>query len=318
MSGASAGRGISGLVPWFGGKRAMASLIVDQVCWRDGKFWKPGYFAEPFFGSGAVSFAMPEVSAHIVNDLHRDLINLACVLASRRGEELLASIERTMTCEHIYKETTRLIACVPSDLDPALVDDPTDRHVDWAWAYAASSWLGPNGQIGMADAGVRFAKRYGPGGGDPATRLRSFASSLPSLIERLRRFTIHNEDAIGLISKIQDTPKTAFYIDSPYLTSTRTSGSYLHDFRDAGGPTIFGEADDHERLSIELNKFGDARIVVSYEDDPRLDELYPSPKWTKLVLDRNKNLSTASGSSSRVSEVLLINGDACSLENVST
>lgn len=300
---------ITGLAPWFGGKRAMASMIVDQVCWRDGKPWTPAYFAEPFFGSGAVSFAMPNVPAHIINDLHRDLINLACVLASGRGEELLSSCQRTMTCEHLYKESIRLIESVPTDLQPSPVDAPSDEHLEWAWAFVVSSWLGANGQIGLIDTGIRFAKRWGPGGGDPATRLRSYAESMPMLMERLRRFTIHNQDAIELIGKIQDTPKTALYIDSPYLDATRTSGKYLHDFSDAGGATMFGVPDDHQRLADALNRFEHARVVVSYEDHPRLSELYPSPKWTKLVIDRPKNLSTPTGAPSRVSEVLIVNGD---------
>lgn len=302
-------RSINGLVPWFGGKRAMASVIVDQLLWRDGKPWKPGYFCEPFFGSGAVSFAMPKLNAHIVNDLHADLINLACVLASLRGGELIERCERTLTSEQVYKHAVKQLEsltkrCKPQTPGMGLLNE---SHMEWAWAFVVASWMGPNGQIGMVDAGVRFAKRYGPGGGDPATRMRSITASMPGLMERLRRFTIHNEDAIGLLEKINDTHRTAIYIDSPYLDETRTSGRYLHDFKDAGGETMFGEPDDHQRLADVLGRFEHARIVVSYEDHPRLDELYPG--WNKMVLERHKNTGNTASANKSVREVLLVNGD---------
>jgi DNA adenine methylase len=293
----------------------MASVIVEQVCWRDGAEWVPAYFCEPFCGSCAVSFAMPEVSAHIVNDLHGDLVNAARVLAHPRGVELVERLSRTLTCEAMYREAVDLMESVrqlhsiwidqgglPVNFDTAYHD-----YADWAWAFLVASWMGPNGQIGLVDAGVRFAKRWGPGGGDPATRMRSFVSSLDDLLPRLRRFTILNEDAMGVLAKVQDTDKTALYIDPPYLDATRTSGRYLHDFSDAGGPTMFGERDDHERLAEALCRFEHARIVLSYEDHPRLDELYPG--WSKVVIDQHKNTGNTSGSSARVREVLLVNGE---------
>ena len=302
-------RGISGLVPWFGGKRAMASWIVEQVCWRDGAEWVPAYFAEPFCGSCAVSFAMPEVPAHIVNDLHSDLVNAAGVLASRRGRELVERLERTLTAEQVYRDASGVMDWARDmELLPANAGDWHIEHqIDWAWAFLVSSWMGPNGQIGLKDAGVRFAKRWGPGGGDLATRMRSFVSSLDDLLPRLRRFTILNEDALGVLAKIQDTDRTAIYVDPPYLDATRTSGRYRHDFNDAGGPTLLGEGDDHERLADALSRFEHARIVVSYEDHPRLAELYPG--WGKVELEQHKNTGNTSGASNTVREVLLVNGE---------
>jgi hypothetical protein len=71
-----------------------------------------------------------------------------------------------------------------------------------------------------------------------------------------------------------------------------------------------GDIDDHARLADACDRFEMARVVISYEDHPRLDELYPSSRWTKLVIERPKNLSCATGTNDRMAEVLLINGDA--------
>lgn len=307
-------RGISGLAPWFGGKRAMAHAIVDQVCWRDGAEWVPAYFAEPFCGSCAVSFAMPEVGTHLVNDLHADLVNAARVLAHPRGVELIELLGRTLTSEALYRDALDQLAVLQVEYTenhehgvPFDFEDRFEEYMRWAWAFLVASWMGPNGQIGMADAGVRFAKRWGPGGGDPAGRMRSFVSSTGKLVPRLRRFTILNEDAIGVLERIADTDRTAVYVDPPYLDATRTSGRYAHDFTDAGGPTMFGEADDHERLATALARFERARVVVSYEDHGRLGELYPG--WSRVELDQHKNTSNTNGAGSRVREVLLVNGE---------
>lgn len=313
--GAVNSRGISGLVPWFGGKRAMASIIVEQLCWRGGKVWKPGIFVEPFCGSMAVSLAMPRVGTHIVNDLHRDLINLAIVMASYEGQRLIQRASMVLSAEHVHDEAVFFLEHLADDLEPAKWGSVSNIQFEWALAYLVAAWLGKGGIAGTSDASTKgFASRYGPGGGSPGVRWDSVVGSLRDMIDRVRPMVIHNEDAFELLGKVHDTNKTAMYLDPPYLAGTRVHGRYRHDLSDAGGATMFGVPDDHERLSDALNRFEHARIVVSYEDHPRLAELYPSPRWTKIVLNRHKNLSVAGGvggggDSARVDEVLLVNGD---------
>ncbi len=299
-------RGISGLVPWFGGKRAMASLIVDQVCWRDGRVFKPGIFVEPFCGSCAVSLAMPEISTHIVNDLHRDLINLARVLISDRGDELIARAKRVLTSSDVFgiahDRCVELERCV----EVARPEGVDDDQLEWALCYLISAWLGKGGVAGTSDRSTKaFASRYGPGGGSPAVRWFTLVRSLAALRRRMRTVVVEHTDAIELLGKVHDTPKTAIYCDPPYIGETREHGAYRHDFSDAGGMTMFAEQDDHHRLAEALRRFEHARIVLSYEDHPRLGDLYPG--WDRVVLDRPKNMSNT-GSSARVREVLLVNG----------
>ena len=306
----TSGRGISGLVPWFGGKRAMAPMIVNQICWRDGKVWKPSFFAEPFCGSMAVSLAMPEIPTHIVNDLHRDLINLACVLASSRGIDLVARAENTLSARIVHDRTLAAVESVRQELEPAALGDVSDEHFEWAYGYLVSAWLGKGGVAGTDDTATKaFASRFGPGGGSPSKRWDTVVRSLPGLIQRIRMFVIEHRDAFALLPKIHDKPGCAIYCDSPYLMTTRVSGGYRHDFSDAGGATMFGVADDHERLADALNRFEHTRIVVSYEDHPRLGELYPDSRWNKIEIDRPKNLANTNGGKDRVTEVLLVNGD---------
>jgi DNA adenine methylase len=154
--------------------------------------------------------------------------------------------------------------------------------------------------------------RWGPGGGDPAKRLRSATRSLIGAREKLRRFIITSRDAFRVLADVTDDPRSCVYADPPYTRASRGPGDYLFDFEDHGGrDDLFGEnkdPDDHERLAEALNRFEHARVVVSYYDDPRLDELYPAPRWRKRVLGSAAGLTNASGSTSRDRvEILLIN-----------
>ncbi len=306
---------IKGLLPYFGGKRSMAPEIVRQVCWPK----PPAFFVEPFCGSCAVSLAMPDVQTHIVNDLNGDLVNLAMVLASPRGGDLAERAERVLCADALHQS---LVAESRALREVGLAERPsvvTDTHIEWALAYLVAEWLGPNGFSGTNKTGtIRLCKRFGPGGGDPAGRWRSVSESIDAWVERARRWTILSEDGMELIGKLHDKPGCAIYADPPYLRSTRGSGdcSYIHDFTDAGGDGLFGAADDHDRLAEALNAKQHTRVVVSYYDDPRLDDLYPG--WTKLRIDRHKSTHnvTRSGPSAWFQsghvgeEVLLINGPA--------
>ena len=120
----------------------------------------------------------------------------------------------------------------------------------------------------------------------------------------MREVTVLCRDGLELIGKIADEAGTAIYIDPPYLTK---GAKYVHDFKDH----------DHIALAGLLGRFHKARVVVSYYDDPRLDELYPALRslggggWTKIKCYRHKALSTQNkrgGTADIAPEVLLING----------
>lgn len=290
---------IGALVPYFGQKRKHAPRIVNELCAAG----MPAFFAEPFCGSMAVSLAMPEVPTHLVNDLNGMLTNLAIVLSwEYEGPQLVERLRRSLCSEAVYERACRVLT------GPTPANERSEPEA-LAWAYAVSQWLGPNG---APQGDERFCVRFGPGGGDPATRLRAAADALDGFRERLRRFTILNRDAFGVLEKIADEPNAAVYADPPYLMSTRGAGAYRHDFEDHGGGIFKTQQDDHDRLSEALGRFEHARVVVSYYDDSRLEELYPAPRWRKVVIGAEEaGLANASGETGRDRvEVLLINDGA--------
>lgn len=277
---------IKALAPWFGSKRVAIELGEHRSYW------------EPFCGSMAVLLAKPIASSETVNDLHGDLINLSLVIRHRRwGPWLYRQLRRTLIGEEMHKVSrARMLfpgRWTPLYAEPERIEEADAKRAYW---YFIWSWLGRNGMSGTKHSNITFCRRFTVNGGYQGTRFAAAVDSIPAWRRRMREVTILAADGFDLLAKIDDQPGTSLYVDPPYLVK---SERYIHDFADA----------DHERLAGLLARFRQARVVVSYYDDPRLDELYPG--WTKVACALSKSLSVqgARGSTNMPApEVLLVNG----------
>jgi DNA adenine methylase len=96
--------------------------------------------------------------------------------------------------------------------------------------------------------------------------------ALPEIADRLLRVQIENRPAIDVI-RLYDSPATLFYCDPPYIHDTRgDSSAYGSEMTD----------DDHRRLALVLNGC-QGMVAISNYDCAIMDDLYPAPKWTKVV-----------------------------------
>jgi DNA adenine methylase len=282
---------ITCIAPWLGSKRTLAEKIIQQL-------GPHSIYVEPFCGSCAVLFRKNPSPVEIVNDLHTDLINLCRVLASKRWRELYRRLARTLYCEG-WQRTMRDRIGEPFDMDAD--GDVTDECVDRAYAYFVTSWQGRNGMSGTSPTNLQMSVRWTDKGGNGPTRYRSAVASVRAMHERLKSVSILNRDAFDVLESTYDG-HTAIYVDPPYLASTRSSGTYIHDFSPS----------DHERLAALLRGFRRARVVVSYYRSPLLRTLYPG--WEEIACDRIKHLSAQGkrgpvNTTSIAEEVLLVNGD---------
>ena len=283
---------LGSILPYYGGKRSMAPHIVQELGPHHAYF-------EPFCGGLSVILAKPRSQQETVCDLNGDLINLAKVMADATdGPRLYRYARRLLAAEDTYIESQEwreaLKGCEPAYAFARAVN------------YFAESWLGRNGLTGSKYLGNSFCVRYTPGGGSTATRWRHAVDSIPAFRRRLRDVTILCRDAFGVIDSIPDVAGVSIYCDPPYLAKSKP---YIHDF----------ESEDHRRLAHALRRFTKARVVVSYYDYPKLDELYAG--WEKRLFIRHKNLSNASESppsGSKCTEVLLTNGPSQSSEGAAS
>ena len=99
-------------------------------------------------------------------------------------------------------------------------------------------------------------------GTTPALDWTRFPVALSAVIERLQGVVIEQKDALELIPQ-HDGPDTLFYVDPPYLPSTRDDerADYRHELTEA----------DHVRLEQVLHDCQGKVILSGYES-----ELYAS------------------------------------------
>jgi DNA adenine methylase len=99
-------------------------------------------------------------------------------------------------------------------------------------------------------------------------------TDLRELSERFKRVQIENRDALKLIEEHGQAPECLIYCDPPYLHDARRE-------KRAYGVFELSEA-DHRNLAEALNACK-AKVAVSGYEHPLYDELYPAPRWTKIV-----------------------------------
>jgi DNA adenine methylase len=276
---------INGLAPWFGAKRTIASPIVEEIG-EHNSYW------EPFCGSMAVLLSKRPTRTEVVNDFHRDLVNLArCIQHPKLGPVLYRRLRRVLSSQDLFAAA---LADVRGESPPADAEMP---DVDRAFAYFIASWQGMNGVAGTNSFNTNFARRFSSLGGDPGARWQGAVNSIPAWRKRLARVQILRSDGIELCEKIEDREGTVIYCDPPYLVK---GAKYLHDF----------EEKDHVRLAKALGRFQKTRVVVSYYDNPRLASLYPG--WSVRAVEVSKSLVNQGkrdqAGGGKAPEVLLVNG----------
>lgn len=269
----------------------MAKHIVAELV--DPENLPHSYF-EPFCGSAAVFFAMPQCRLEMLSDLHGGVICLARTLADPElGPELFRRAELVLNCEVALRDSIRTLQ------DSSQGWEPGEKSLEYALAFLVASWQARNGKAGTTDIPQSFALRYTQPGGTAAGRWQSVVASLPEWHQRLRNATIVCRDAFDLIPKIPDEHGVAVYIDPPYVEK---SDQYLHDLP---------SPQTHFDLAVALGRFKKTRVVVSYYDHPMIRDFYLG--WRFKAVAMNKGMAQASKGrgktgATQAAEVLIVNG----------
>lgn len=269
---------VTSIAPWYGGKRTMAPVIIEELG-EHRAYW------EPFCGSMAVLLAKPAASFETVNDMHGDLVNLARCIQSD-GPRLYRRLRRAINSQELFAESRERCNSLCGT-----------EGIDRAYDYFLTSWQGMNGVAGTLRYNLGFARRMTKNGGHAAKRFESAVSSIPAWRRRMRAVTVLRSCGIELCEKIEDSAGVVIYVDPPYLAK---GAQYLHDFDWLA----------HRRLAAALRRFSKTRVVVSYYAHPDLAALYPG--WTVRECPQTKALvsqgARGKGNTTVAPEVLLING----------
>ena len=259
------------LLRYHGGKWLLAPWIISH-------FPEHKIYVEPYCGAASVLMRKARSFDEVINDMDDEVVGLFRVLRDNttRGN-LIESLRFTpfsrVDFNAAYEETA----------------DPVER----ARRMVVRSFMG----FGSGS----FNRRYSTGfraaskqTGRPHSKdWANVPDALWAVAERLKGVTIENRDALHVIRQ-QDHSEALFYVDPPYLNSTRPNSNKKQ--------YQFNLSDDDHRALAELLRAVKGKVIVSGYKSELYDQLYPG--WNKAECT-----AQASGQHGRIqrTEVLWMN-----------
>lgn len=241
-------RKIRPIMRYHGSKFRLAKWIIS--------FFPPhNIYVEPYGGAAGVFIQKPKSKSEVYNDLDERISNVFKVLQNKK----------------LSDELKRLLLVTPysrREFEGAL--EETNDIVETARKTII------RGQMGFGSAGstkpytgfrIDSARSYVTA----AHLWAEYPASIAAFCERFQGVIIENRNALKVLEN-HDTNETLFYLDPPYVHSTRaiTSGQkyYRHEMKDA----------DHEKLLMMLLKMKGFVVLSGYDNDMYNDML---PNWKK-------------------------------------
>lgn len=207
--------------------------------WIISKFPVHKIYVEPYAGSSAVFFRKPKTHLEVLNDMDGDLVNFFRVLRERTTE-LATAIELTPYSREEYELS----------LQPC--SDPLER----ARRFYVAAWQSFGSTLVYRSGWRRMTK---------SENWKSLTAQFKRMdgvlyaADRLRDAQIENKNALDIITEY-DSPDTLFYIDPPYVFSSRSSGArkrYKHEVDDK----------HHHNLAATLKNLKGYAILSGYDSD---------------------------------------------------
>lgn len=252
---------------WTGSKWQLADWLISYFPPHD-------LYCEPYCGGAAIFFRKRPSKLEVLNDLNGDVVNFFTVLRTRR-DELIEAVDLTP------------YALAEYELSYEPCDDPLER----ARRFYVLSRLSFGAYSGRK-TGWRRQKNWKRG--TSVTQEFKRLEGLLMAADRLKDAQIECDDALKII-RHYDSPKALFYVDPPYVLSSRSQGKkrrrYTHEMADS----------DHEALADALHQVK-GMVLLSGYDSPLYRRLYDG--WTVL------SKSTTTNGNSSATEYLWLSPNA--------
>jgi DNA adenine methylase len=200
---------------WFGGKGILARKIIP--------FFPPHHtYVEPFCGGASCLFAKAPSPVEVINDLDSEIVNFFRVLRDRRKFErfhrlaALTPYSREEFVRYRSDWRARWQECA----------DEVERAYRW-YVVARMSFAGEVGRSWGRSVGT---SRLGMA--NAVAQWLSIVDMLPVIADRVRSVQIEHGDWLRVL-RSYDAPDTLFYVDPPFVRSTRRGGRYRYEMDDA-------------------------------------------------------------------------------------
>jgi DNA adenine methylase len=214
------------------------------------------------FAGGMSEIQYMDARTLIVNDLHKDIINLARVIKDdKMRPHLYAELQAEPFHVDVLIEAQEY--CLTRPLSNVLPD------YNRAKAYFISQWMNRSCGSGTdREFTGKLSTRWGGDslGGDSNTRYRSAVASLEAWAKIFVRCTFLNLDVFDFLGNVKDSKHCGIYLDPPFPD---VGEAYKHSFT----------TEDHHALANWLIKYRSTRIVCRFYDHPLVRELYSTNDW---------------------------------------
>lgn len=225
------------LLRYHGSKWRIAPWIISY-------FPDHRIYVEPFGGGGSVLLRKQRSYGEVYNDLDREMVNLFKVVRDR-GDELLRKVQLTPFSRDEFFQSYY------KSSDP--IEQARRTLVRCGMGFGSSA-IQTEETTGFRGSATRK-------GTHPGIDWIKQNANIPKIINRLQGVIIENKDAFELI-KYHDSPNTLFYVDPPYVHSSRKliagkKSVYRHEMTD----------EDHIRLAEILNSVSGMVLLSGYHTE---------------------------------------------------
>ena len=210
---------IKPIIRYPGAKWSRSAWIIEHL---------PAFrtYVEPFFGSGAIFFSLPEVPEYaVLNDLSKSVVNLFEMIRTR-GPELCAMVELTPWSRDEYD------ASFQQSGEPL---EDARRFLIRCWMAHGTRLNGKTGwrNRGSADGGLTYSL------------WNQVPERIAAVIEKLKYAEIENRNALEIIERYSDDEDVLMYVDPPYVLDTRAGALYEHEMRNQDHIDLLNVLDKH-------------------------------------------------------------------------
>lgn len=241
---------------WFGGKGNLVKFILNYIPFND----DVEIYVEPFAGAANLFWNLEKpYKVEVLNDIDDRIVNIFRVLQNKDTfDDLLHKLLWTPYSRSEFVCALKILEC------PENYND-----IDKAWAFFVTQNQGFGGKASTEGDWGRILSEINRGMASNVNNWRSHLKMLYWWHERLSRVQIDKVDALKAI-EYWDSSKTFFYIDPPYVNSTRKQGEYKYELSD----------DYHEKLvDLLLNVKG--KVMLSGYKNKIYDKL-ENEGWTRF------------------------------------
>lgn len=222
---------------YVGGKRNMVKQILPLI---------PEHlqYIEPYCGSGAIFFSKTRSKIEVLNDINSDIVNFFRVLQNEELAEKL--VEKLVFTPYSYEEFKLAGSIVYGEEEDLVLRA-------WGWFVLYNQGFGGTGDRNSWGKTKTLVSRNIS---DNVNSWRGRLKLLEFWMDRLQSVQIEHRDALECI-QYWDTPTSFFYLDPPYVRSTRKKTLYTHETNDA----------HHQRLVDILLSLKGRFVLSGYWND---------------------------------------------------